>query len=126
MLVNESAISILAGTTIIPPREQANDPILAKLSKLKRNPVPTFFTLSVYQDRPGTQPELDIATKSDFVDYRCSYEKARPRASIHRNLSYQTISPLYQSCSTTAAVKRAVSIYQEFCKLELRDQTTSR
>ncbi len=107
----------------MPPRKSI-DPLLTRLSKLRIEPVPTSFRLSVDQDRPESQALLQIATESGFVDCKCSCEKARRRFDPSNYVISDGVFALSFICSTQAAVERVV--YQEFCKLKLRDQTTSR
>jgi hypothetical protein len=102
------------------------DPVLAELDQLRREPVPTSFKLSVNQDRPDRQPELEPATAHSFVGCECNYEKALKRFDPEHNVISDGVFVLSILCSTDKAVKKAVMVYEKICKLDPPTQTTSR
>ena len=102
------------------------DPILIKLSKLKKKPVPTLFTLSVNQDMPDKKPELAAEARSSFVSCKCSCEKALNRFASGRNVISDGIFDVLIMCSTNVAVTRAVRVYEQFDKLKPQTEDENR
>jgi hypothetical protein len=107
------------------PRKPVN-PVSVELKKLKREPVPTFFTLLVDQDKPNSQPELKFVADNSFADCECSCEAALQRFNPEKEVISDTVFAVSIMCSTRAAVKRAVNAYEEIFKLEPPTQTTDR
>jgi hypothetical protein len=109
------------------PRKSVN-PGLAKLEKRRREPVSTFFTLSVNQAGPNRQPELKAVPTHSFVDCKCNcetvLERFKPKPQKH--VVSDSLFTLSIMCSTNKAVEGARRVYKRMCKLEPPTQTTSR
>ena len=107
------------------PRKRSS-PFPTNFSKLKREPVPTFFTLLVDHDRPDRQPELRAVTEPSFTDCQCTCEKGVRRFDPEMYVISDGVFALSIMCSSKAATRKAVGFYERIWRLGPPTQTTSR
>jgi hypothetical protein len=104
------------------------DPVSVELRNLKREPVPTSFTLFVNLDMPESQPELGYVPVQRFANCKCNCESALRRfnSKAEKLVASDGVYSLSVMCHTKAAVKAAVRANEKIHKLRLSTLTTDR